>query len=657
MTPQPCPVQWDPFLSYNTGYPDKHLVLSGESFQRMQNFLERSPAIAFDFETSGVEWFKHSCACGIAFAGWDSTDNLIHNFYVPFRHRTGERQLDISMVGPGIKQILENDKLKLAQHLKFDEHMARREGWKVRGPRYDTMIAARLFDENRRIALKYRAATDLGRQDADVWETKVEQKVLQNSRNLNMYVADYRNQYGYSQVHIPLAGTYACFDVDFTTNLYWKYENLGLSRKFQRIWDTEMRLTEVLCDMEEFGLPIDVEYLERLRATLRQVQKELEAKIWYQLNRRSFNLNADEELRNFLMRDLGLRLTKKTKGGAYSVDRDVLDSFADQFPVLKDIGEWRDAEKLASTYTNSILQRLDANNILHPDFDQVGTNTGRFSARNPNFQNQPTDDNDRAIKFSGKSLEDGGIDPWSIRRAYLNRGSGWVRLFFDYSQIELRVLAHYSQDPIMVKAFLEGEDIHSRTSLEVFGTQEKARRRLAKVINFGLSYGMTEKGFSYQAKIPEAEASAFLKTFFERYQGVSRFRWIFWNHIRANGKQFRNLFGRPRRLEDIDSKNSYERGRAERQAIATLIQGTAADIMKESLVRLWEWFQAEKLPAYLVSTIHDEAQADCHTDVLEQVAKGMKQRMEDYPEFAPIPIIADGDYTVTNWAEKKALPI
>lgn len=624
----------------------------------MQNFLERSPAIAFDFETSGLDWFKHSRACGIAFAGWNPADNLIHNFYVPFRHQTGERQLDISVVGPGIKQILEDEKkLKLAHHLKFDEHMAQREGWRVRGPRYDTMIAARLFDENRRIALKYRAATDLGRQDADVWEVKVAQKVLQNARNLKMPIADYRSQYGYSQVHIPLAGVYACFDVDFTTNLYWKYENLGLSRKYQRIWNTEMRLTEVLCDMEDLGLPIDVEYLEQLQATLRRVQKELEAKIWYQLNRRSFNLNSDEELRNFLLRDLQLCLTKKTKGGAYSVDREVLDSFAPQFPVLKEIGEWRDAEKLASTYTKSILQRLDSRNVLHPDFDQVGTNTGRFSARNPNFQNQPTDDNDRAIAFSGKALADGGIDPWSIRRAYLNRGPEWVRLYFDYSQIELRVLAHYSQDPIMVKAFLEGEDIHSRTSMEVFGTKDKAQRRLAKVINFGLSYGMTAKGFSYQTKIPEEEATKFLEMFFSRYQGISQFRYNFWNYIRANGKRFQNLFGRPRRLEDIDSRNSYKRGRAERQAIATLIQGTAADIMKESLVRLWEWFQAEKLPAYLVSTIHDEAQVDCHTDVLEQVAKGMKQRMENYPEFAPIPIIADGEYSVTNWAEKKALPM
>lgn len=957
------PVQWDPFLCYETGYPDKHLILSGESFQRMLNFLSSSPVIAFDTETSGIEWFKHARACGIGFAGFDPANNNIHKFYVPFRHDTGERQLDLNVISPGIKAVLgDESKMKIAHHLKFDEHMVRCEGWEVRGPRYDTMIMARLFDENRRIGLEYRAATDLGRSDADVWKVKVKQRVLRCSRDLNMKIGDYLSKFGYSQVHIPLAGTYACFDVDFTMDLFQKYEKLGLSRKYQRIWDTEMALTEVLCDMEEFGLPIDVEYLENLRVMLRRVQKELEAIIWYKLNRRPFNLNSDEELRTFLLNDCKMILTKLTKGGkkkeaVYSVDREVLDSFADRFPVLNDIGEWRDAEKLASTYTDSILKRLDSGGVLHPDFNQVGTNcmpagelvltdrsylpiedvcagdmviahtgeidevvsagktgvssitcvsldngltlkttpgtgyyckdgewvvashlrigqeiqihsnpelwrkildwedfeisdwgrvrniktwhilhqykkniwghlkvnlyrngaqkrgvdrkdfsvhrllleafcglgaglearhlsgiswentidnlewgtsldnsadaithgsmshsghsttklnqeiadliratprevasdhvmaerygvsrtlvrdvrtgkrwvrsvsvgkraifktarvvavekirqemthglqvkqnhshvtggivthnTGRFSAKQPNLQNQPVDNNDRAIKFSGKSLEDGGVDPWSIRRAYKNRGTGWVRLFWDFSQIELRVLAHYSKDPVMVKAFLDGEDIHSRTSLEVFGIADKAHRGLGKTINFGLSYGLTAKGFAHQAKIPEDDADAFLRKFFERYRGVAEFREVFWKQVCTQGKQFQNLFGRPRRLELINSRNSFERGRAERQAIATLIQGTAAEIMKESLVRLGQWFKKEKLQAYLVSTIHDEAQVDCHVDIMAQIAKGMQERMEDFPEFAPIPILADGEYSITNWSEKKDLP-
>jgi DNA polymerase-1 len=359
-----------------------------------------------------------------------------------------------------------------------------------------------------------------------------------------------------------------------------------------------------------------------------------------------------------LLLELRCPLTKKSrKTGKFNVDSEVLGNFKGAHPVLGKILDWRDAEKLDSTYTVSILERLDSQDVLHPDYQQAGTDTGRLSCRSPNFQNQPVDSDDRSLKYTGKKLEDGGRDPWSIRRAYINRGPGWVRVFFDYSQIELRVMAFYSKDPIMVKAYLEGEDIHARTSAEVFGSMDKAHRRPAKILNFGLSYGMSEHGFSRQAKMPLDQAAQYMDRFFTRYAGIKRFREMFWGYVRGNGSTFQNLFGRPRRLPDITALDDFTRARAERQAIATLIQGTAAQLTKESMVRVAREFKDRGLPAYPVANVHDEIQVDCHTSVLSEVSRIMQGAMEAFPEFNPIPIVVDGDYTTESWADKRPLPL
>ena len=192
---------------HETGYPDKHLVVTSEAFERMTRFLACSPVVVFDFETSGLQWFREARSCGLALAGWDGSSE-IHHFYTPYRHRTGEPQLDMAMIGPAFKQLLgDESKIKVAHHLKFDEHFARREGWQVRGPRYDTMIAARLYDENRPLALKYRAKADLGRDDADEWERRVDAEVVKLARIQRMGKKEYVACYRYCQVAVPVLGT------------------------------------------------------------------------------------------------------------------------------------------------------------------------------------------------------------------------------------------------------------------------------------------------------------------------------------------------------------------------------------------------------------------------------------------------------------------
>jgi len=786
--------------------PDYHIVLTGERFDQMIRFLESSKVIAYDTETSGLEWFRESRICGVALAGM--VDGQVHHFYVPFRHATGEEQLAVERISPAIRHLLAGPQLTIGHHLKFDMHMSRREGWVIAPPWYDTMIAAKIYDENRLVALKFRAVEDLNESQARVSEGRVAAMVSQLAKAQKMGVEAYRAQYGYSQVPIWLLGEYACADVEFTYRLYLFYEQpqRSISQRYARIWQTEMELIEVLCDMEEQGIAIDVPYLSQLRLELQLELERMAAEIVVLLGGRRLELGSDAVIRKFLLEDLGCRLTKQTSGGSkgikqYAVDKEVLAEFSHVHPAVERILAWREAEKLANTYTLSILDRLDSRNYLHPDFQQVGTTSGRLSCRSPNFQNQPQDDDARAKRFSGKSLEDGGVDPWSIRRAYVVGQSGWVRLLFDYSQIELRVLAFYTRDPILVDAYLKGEDIHTRTSIEVFGTDEKAMRRLAKVINFGLcisegqrvltqqdglvpiervqdhhllwdgvewvkhgglvcrgveevltydgitatpdhvvylrdgsastlrdaafaiyprrlavgaidetpvrfvsvdraggedsggrcdplgefaqpqkakvydlinagprhrftvegkivsnSYGLSPVGFARQVHVSRDEAERHFQKFFERYRGIPEFSGVFWAQVRRQKGYFQNIFGRPRRIRGMNAPDKFERGKAEREAIASLIQGTAAELTKESLVRIARFIKEHNLPAKLVSTVHDEIQLDCAVGALPEVARGVKHLMENYPEFSPIPIQVAGDYTIQSWSDKQKLP-
>lgn len=647
-----CIIQYSPFPIDIALHPNKHIVNTTDQFQSMLQFLAQSPVLVFDFETSGLDWYRKARAIGIALAGWDSAGR-IQCFYVPFRHMTLEPQLEPDKILPAIGGLLYDPRtIKIAHNFKFDAHIAANEGWEIRGDKYDTMIAAHLFDENRRIALKQRAIEDLGIKDADHWEKDITEKLIELAKLNRMKFGDYVAANGYSQLSIMHLGIYACFDVDLTLQLYLKYESEGISKKYSRIWNTEMKLLDAILSMERYGLPIDTNYLMLLRDSLEGVQAGLQDQIYHQIGTDKVNLGSDDDVRDLIINRLGLPLSKLTKGGKISVDKEALSAIALN-PVAKLIMAWREAEQLSSTFTKSITDKLDASGILHPDFQQVGTYTGRLSCRNPNFQNQPVDDNDRAIANTGKSLKDGGIDPWSIRRAYIVR-KGMVRLFFDYSQIELRVLAKFSQDPVMVNAFLRGEDIHTRTCKEVFGTDDPAWRRKAKIINFGLSYCMTEIGFSRQAGISVEDAQKYLETFFVRYRGVKAFRNNFWRSITESKGYFENLFGRPRRLTGMLG-STHDRVRAQRQAIASLIQGSAAELTKESMVRIDGLLKSEFSGAHIVATVHDEIQVDCYEECAEDVAREVKACMEDFStEFDPIPIITDVAISNKTWADKKA---
>ena len=638
--------------------PTKRIVTDEAEFWNVIRYVEQFPVVAYDTETSGTAYYQHSSICGFSLAVWNpERPGTTLSWYFPFRHQTGEPQLPAPVALAGKRRILENANItKVCHNLKFEYHMAWREGIRFLGPRRDTLIEAHLYDENFLVGLKERIARDLKDPDALAHEKILNKVIGERAKQHGGGVKVYKARYGYSTVPIGVLGPYACYDADGTLRLAEFYDGHNIRGYFADTYNDEIELAELFFEMEEIGVPIDVPYLRHLQGVTHQAQEQLAPQIFSALNYQ-FSLGSDDELREVLLRRLQLPLFKMTDSGKdFAVDKEVLEYFAEDNPVCSLILEWRQANKIQTTYTESLLARLDANNVLHGSFKSFGTNTGRTSCEEPNLQNIANDSDARALRFSGKKLEDGGVDPWSVKRAFLcQRYPGWVRRFRDYSQIELRVLAQYSQDPTMLDVYAKDEDIHKRTSLEVFGNADKSTRRMAKVINFGLSYCLSAAGFARQAKIPKEDAERHMKNFFARYPRIEPFRQEFWRYVRANNGCFRNMFGRPRRVPWINAGDNYTRTRGERQAIGTLIQGTAGDLMKKFLVRFNRWRKANRLENDVLpcELVHDDFQFDAHKSIATDVDREVGHMMGDFGTYFPnVKILTDPEESDTSWAEK-----
>lgn len=650
-------VQTHAFSYHRFNDPTKKIVRDETEFWNLIGYLLRFPIVSYDCETSGTAWFRHARICGVSFSVWNPQGPGTLSWYIPCRHQTGERQLHPDIVMAGVRRILEAPHItKICHNRKFELHMAANEGIQFVGPCRDTMIEAHLYNENAPIGLKERAQIDLQDSAPRAHELILDGVLKERAKEARLGIKEYKDRVGYAQVPIDLLGQYACYDSHAALLLASFYDSKNVRQFFSSTYDTEIQLSEALFQMERNGLPIDVAYLNSLKERTAAVMATVAPQVFSALGGYTFNLGSDDELRDVLTRRLGLRLWKQTDGGKLAVDKEVLEHFADDHPACSLILEWRQASKINSTYTDSILDRLDADGILHGDVKQIGTNTGRTSSEKPNLQNFAGDSDKRALAFSGKKLEDGGVDPLSVKRGFKNRAEGWRRCYFDYSQIELRVLAEYSGDPTMIDVYLRREDIHKRTQMEVFNDPGKERRRHAKVINFGLSYCMSAAGFARQAKIPPHEAEAFMKVFFQKYPRIGPFREEFWAMCRKQGNQFHNLFGRPRRIPQLTNEEGWIRGRAERQAIGSLIQGTAAELTKISIVRIHNWEKQARSGLKLCSTIHDEISLDVRSEISLDVAREVKHMMEGFQNvFQKVPIETDAEYSDTNWAEKKPL--
>ena len=412
-------------------------------------------------------------------------------------------------------------------------------------------------------------------------------------------------------------------------------EQAGLGRLYEEI---ELPLATVLADMEEVGVRVDTDALAQLSRQLARQIEALTAEI-HSLSGAEFNINSPQQLSKVLFEQLKLPVPRKYgKGKVYSTAVDVLEELAENHEVPRKVLEFRQLSKLKNTYVDALPKLVNQRTgRIHTTFDQAGTATGRLSSRDPNLQNIP-------IRTElGRQ----------IRAAFLPE-PGWKILSADYSQIELRLLAHFSQDRVLLEAFRHNQDIHSRTAELVFGTppllQTGEHRRRAKAVNFGIVYGLSAFGLSQQLGIEQSEAQQFIGDYFATYAGVRRYIDRCLEQVRRSGV-VRTLYGRLRPIPEINSKNAQQRGFAERTAINTPLQGTAADLIKLAMIRIHREMSSQGLGARMLLQVHDELLLEAPPEEVEAVRSLVKRAMEQVAALS-VPLVVEvgvGD----NWRDAK----
>jgi DNA polymerase-1 len=426
---------------------------------------------------------------------------------------------------------------------------------------------------------------------------------------------------------------------DITLEIYAQLAPAVDARGLRELYATiELPLARVLARMERNGIRIDPAELKRLSGLMESQIASLTAEI-HDLAGKPFNISSPQQLGRVLFEDLGLPApVKYGKGKVISTAADVLDELAPNYPIVQKVLEYRQLTKLKGTYVDALPETIDPRTgRLHTSFNQTGAATGRLSSSNPNLQNIP-------IRTElGRE----------IRAAFVPR-PGWKLLVADYSQIELRLLAHMSKDSLLVEAFRNGEDIHTRTAAEVMGVPPLMvtpdARRNAKAVNFGIVYGISPFGLSQQLGISRAEAEKYIRNYFARYTGVRRWLDETIEHVRQTGVT-RTLFGRERPIPDMNSRNPNARGFAERTAVNTPLQGTAADLIKLAMIRIDAALDTQKRRSAMLLQVHDELVFECPTEELDEVSRLVKRGMESVREL-DVPLLVDvgvGD----NWRDAK----
>lgn len=548
----------------------------------------------------------------------------IQNFYIPIRHPDLTSELTEEMILSALKPILEAEHIvQLVHNVKFEANVFRKRGIKIDGLIFDTMIASYVENPDRRHGLKGLCFELLN----------------QPMREITELIGTGKKMIPFTEVLLEDAAAYASCDTFVTLELARYFLSIIDERQLTLLYEVELPLARVLADMEWTGVALDTEYLKNFSQVLQVRLEELEQQI-YALAGESFNLNSPKQLGEILFEKLGLAPGKKTKGKTgYSTDVKVLEQLAETHEIAEKILEYRQLFKLKSTYIDALPELLNpVTHRVHTSFNQTVTATGRLSSSNPNLQNIP-------IRSElGRQ----------IRQAFVPEAKqGWVLLSADYSQIELRLLAHFSEDPQLLKAFNAGEDIHTATASLVFGMPlekvTKEQRYRAKAVNFGVVYGQSPYGLSQQLKIPQGEAAEFIKLYFSRYGKVKQYIESIKAQAHETGR-VQTICGRERNLSrDLKSSNRSVREFAERAAFNTPLQGSAADLMKVAMIRLNNRLHAEKLKTKLILQVHDELVLEVPEEELEHVKSLVRWAMElDQP--LRVPLVVDM-HVGPNWME------
>ncbi len=502
---------------------------------------------------------------------------------------------------------------KVGHRVKYDSIVLGRAGFALDGVAADTMLAAYLLDPARRsYELDLLALEILGHRMVSFDEVTR---------------PDGEEQIPFAEVDVDAAARYACEDADVTLRLAEEFlaelEAKGLIDLYR---DVELPLIPVLADIERQGVALDVPFFEAMSRRLEGELKGIEAAC-YTLAGETFNLNSPQQLATILFEKLELPVVRRTKTG-YSTDAEVLETLAAEHELPRKVLEYRELAKLKSTYVDALPAAINPETgRLHSSFNQTVAASGRLSSSDPNLQNVP------ARTELGRE----------IRRGFVPSQAGWLLLVSDYSQIELRILAHLSGDANLVEAFRSGQDIHRQTAALVFGcAPEKVSpilRTRAKEVNFGVVYGMGAFGLARRLGIPQAEAKAFIEGYFARFPDVKRFQEDTIERVRQDGF-VTTMLGRRRYLPEIRSKNWNVRSFAERAAINSPIQGTAADLIKIAMIRIHRRIAAEGLPARMLLTVHDELVFEVEDGSIAAVGDLVREEMEAAIEL-DVPVVVE----------------
>ncbi|MBN1264045.1 MAG: DNA polymerase I [Anaerolineales bacterium] len=606
-------------------FEDGEVIHTFQKLAKLTERLSQLKELAVDVESTGTDPLQ-SALVGISLAINDE-----EGFYLPVGHdpaTAGLEQLPLQEVVDALRPVLENPGIsKIGHNLKYDSLLLQQYGITLHPYAFDTMIAEWLCNpDSRNLGLKNLAWVRLGIEMTQIKEL----------------IGTGRNQRTMAQVPVSEAAPYAIADTVVCMKLKPQLEKeLKEKSQWQIFQEMEMPLIPILAAMEQTGILLDTAFLQKLTVSLDEQLQALEKRI-YELAGKTFNLNSPPQMSSVLFEDLALKppdRTRRTKSGYYSTAASVLEELQDKNPIIDVILEHRELAKIKSTYADALPREVNpATGRVHSSFKQTGSVTGRLASSNPNLQNIPV------RSKIGKE----------IRRAFIAE-KGWTLLAVDYSQIELRIVAHMSGDRAMLQAFREGKDIHSATAAAISGEPlEKitpSLRRQAKAVNFGLIYGMSAFGLSRSTDLTLPEAETFVQRYFEQFPGVKQYLENIRQQARTEG-YVETMFGHrryfPQLLPDARSISETEKSRALREAINAPIQGTAADIIKFAMIRLPQKLAAAGLSARLLLQVHDELVLECPQSELETTIPLIKEIMEGAAQL-DVPLIADAK-AGHNWA-------
>ncbi len=604
-----------------------HIVNTPQALQELASLLEQAEMISLDTETTSTSPMSADLV------GLSLAVNERVGYYIPLGHRSGtDQQLPWELVRQTLQSVLTDPRIpKVGHNMKFDFVVLARHNLRVFPLAFDTMIAEWLINPaSRNLGLKNLAWVRL-----DYRMTEIEELIGKGSKQISM-----------ADVPISQAAPYACDDAVVVLRLIPQLQAEMEARNATKLFrELEMPLVEVLADMEMAGIGLDVEFLGRMSAELAQRMSDIESQI-FQAAGGPFNINSPQQLSEVLFKRLKIAppdRTQRTTTGFYSTAAGILEAMSGKHPVIDWVLEYRELSKLKSTYVDALPQQVNpATGRVHTTYHQTGSVTGRIASSEPNLQNIP-------IRTElGRQ----------VRQAFI-ADAGQRLLSVDYSQVELRIVAHISGDEAMLAAFRAGQDIHAATAAAIYNVPieavTKEQRRHAKAINFGLIYGMSAYGLTRSTDLTLAEAEDFVDAYFKKFPGVKKYL----DSVRRQAveKEYvETLLGRRRYFPGLKTQgNRNIRSREEREAINAPIQGTAADIMKLAMLRVPKALKEAHLSGRMLLQVHDELVLECPQDEVLSTTKVVKQVMETaYPLSIPLATEARSGL---NWGEMEPVII